>query len=194
MNNRVSYLLTALLFVFAAGNAKAGLITFEEFGAQPGLFDLQESLDTEYSSIGVNFSGGWEILDEQGGFGVSARSGEHFAAYNIGVGITDTITMSFDNIINQASGFLGDGTQSNWVVTAWLNGNQASILNLTNTAGNYVEFDFNGLMFDRVTIQGSGRHAVIDDISFGVTQVPEPSTLAIFALSIFGLTSRKFKK
>ena len=34
----------------------------------------------------------------------------------------------------------------------------------------------------------------IDNVTFGVTSVPEPSTLAIFALGMIGLASRRFKK
>ena len=35
---------------------------------------------------------------------------------------------------------------------------------------------------------------IIDNVIAGSTDVPEPSTLAIFALGLLGLTSRKFKK
>jgi hypothetical protein len=34
----------------------------------------------------------------------------------------------------------------------------------------------------------------MDRLAFGTTSVPEPSTLAIFALGLIGLASRRFKK
>jgi hypothetical protein len=41
---------------------------------------------------------------------------------------------------------------------------------------------------------GSPSQIVIDDILLNSAQVPEPSTLAIFALGMIGLASRRFKK
>jgi len=176
-----------LIFSLLPLSASAGSITFEELGSQPSSFIEQEELDTEYSSLGVNFSGGWEILNKTSNFGIPARSGEHFAAYNTAAeGVTDTITMTFDNIIAQASGFLG-GIQGNWIVTALFEDSQVSQLNLSNTTGSYVEFSFDSLMFDQISIKGSANGAVLDDLSFTVAQVPEPASLALLALGLAGL-------
>jgi hypothetical protein len=41
---------------------------------------------------------------------------------------------------------------------------------------------------------GGGDGVVFDNFSFNTAEVPEPSTLAIFALGIMGLASRRFKK
>jgi hypothetical protein len=57
--------------------------------------------------------------------------------------------------------------------------------------------------FNSIEIQGNGNGGVgfynfaIDNFQFGgaaQTEVPEPSTLAIFALGLMGLASRRFKK
>lgn len=181
-------------FTCLAGTVNAGLIDFEEFGTQPSLFSNQEPLDSEYSSLGVNFSGGWEIVNERGGFGVNARSGEHFAAYNtLTAGITDTLTIEFDGVVNSASGFLGDLSPTSWVVTAYLGLNEVSLLNLVNPFQGYVEFSFNSLAFDHITIQGSSNAAVLDDLSFETNSVPSPSTIALLGLGIagMGLTRRR---
>jgi hypothetical protein len=44
--------------------------------------------------------------------------------------------------------------------------------------------------------QGSASYggSIIDDIQLSYSQVPEPSTLAIFALGLIGLASRRFKQ
>lgn len=183
-----------LACTFMAGTVSAGSIDFEEFGPQPGLFVFQEPLDSEYAALGANFSGGWEILNQSGNFGLNARSGEHFAAYNTNIdGITDTLTMAFDNVITQASGFLGAGASSSWTVTALLGGGQVSQLNLLNPAGNYVEFAFSSISFDQITIQGSNFAGVLDDLSFEMSSVPTPGTIALFGLGFaaFGIARRR---
>jgi hypothetical protein len=187
--------MAVLGFTASVGAANAGVINFEEFGTKTCCFATEAPLDTQYSAIGVTFSGGWEILNQSGNFGISARSGQHFAAYNTDIsGVTNTITLAFDSAITQANGFLGDDHQSSWLVTALLDGNQVSQLNLVNPSANYVEFSFNSLVFNQITIQGSGSSAVLDDISFGAVHVPEPSSIVLLALGLVGLSFSRRKK
>ena len=61
------------------------------------------------------------------------------------------------------------------------------------------EFSFFGftsdIAFTSVTFQGvMGDVYGIDNVSYSATDVPEPSTLAIFALGLMGLASRRFMK
>jgi hypothetical protein len=181
--------LLVLAGVVLASAANAGLITFEEFGTQSCFFSQQPPLDTQYSSFGVNFSGGWEIVNQCGNFGAPARSGEHFAAFSgETLSTTDTLTVNFDNAMTAAIGFLGSNEQGIWLVTAFFEGIQVSQLNLTNTFDSYVEFNFEALRFDQIIINASSRSGVLDDLSFEVAQVPEPSSLALLTLMLAGLS------
>ena len=57
---------------------------------------------------------------------------------------------------------------------------------------------FFGFIFDvaktTVVLNQNSNYLITDNLTFGVTAVPEPSTLAIFALGMIGLASRRFKK
>ena len=55
----------------------------------------------------------------------------------------------------------------------------------------------NRIVFDFDSISPNSRQFIMHELRFsgaGATSVPEPSTLAIFALGIIGLASRRFKK
>jgi hypothetical protein len=70
--------------------------------------------------------------------------------------------------------------------------------------GNYCNWTNIGASFagtaKSINFGGSANFIAFDDVTFGsevageATDVPEPSTLAIFALGIMGLASRRFKK
>ena len=82
----------SLAYVFIAPLAltvqsAADVITFDELGTQPAGFFLVEPLRNEYA--GLRFSGpsaldGGAILDQDGNFGIEARSGRNFLAFNRG--------------------------------------------------------------------------------------------------------------
>jgi hypothetical protein len=69
-------------------------------------------------------------------------------------------------------------------------------------SGTYCNWDVGSLAFagmaKSINFGGSVNNVGFDNITFGSTnpnrQVPEPSTLAIFALGIIGLTARKLEK
>ena len=80
----------------AAGGFEAsvpGDIDFDD-GTQPCNFDQTIALTTEYSALGVIFSGpggndGGAILDECGNFGVSGYSAPNFLAFNTGANLSN---------------------------------------------------------------------------------------------------------
>ena len=184
-----------LMFTLLASSVNAALITFDEGGDQSNAFASQEPLDTEYAAQGVNFSGGWERINQGGNFGVDALSGNNFAGYNIGVsGISNTLTVTFDFLVGEASGFLGTFRASDWVVTALLDGDIVSELNLANLSSSYTEFSLSGLAFNQLEISGSASYGVLDDLSYEVASVPEPSTLMLFGLGLAGLVLSRRRK
>jgi hypothetical protein len=63
---------------------------------------------------------------------------------------------------------------------------------LTDTIANYSAF--NSYMGFTAGTGGLGNYHKIDNFTIAKTEVPEPSTLAIFALGMIGLASRRFKK
>jgi hypothetical protein len=77
-----------LIGMFAvAGVASAGVVSFEELGTQTYVFSETTALRNQIA--GVSFGGpgakdGGGILNQIGGFGFEARSGEHFLAFNRG--------------------------------------------------------------------------------------------------------------
>ena len=80
----------------AAGGFEAsvpGDIDFDD-GTQPCNFDQTVALTTEYSGLGVVFSGpggndGGAILDQCGNFGVSGYSPPNFLAFNVNSGLSN---------------------------------------------------------------------------------------------------------
>lgn len=99
-----------------------------------------------------------------------------------------TFTYEFDRTFDIISGFTG-GT-----------GSGTKILSLTSTSFQFGILKFSGAVNSLSQIATNANSGSAQAMTFGVsvsnssTSVPEPSTLAIFALGIMGLASRRFKK
>ncbi|TDL83825.1 VPLPA-CTERM sorting domain-containing protein [Meridianimarinicoccus aquatilis] len=173
MVNCAAFSLSMFLMAPTIGHAES--ITFDELGPAPCSFASAGPLDNEYAGRGVTFSGGWEILDECGNFGVNALSGDSFAAYNTSTsGITNRITMVFDAAISSISGVLGSGRAGTWNIVGVLNGSAEGASSVVNAGGSYVGFALSGL-FDTVFIQGSASYGVLENLNFTTSTAP-PTT------------------
>jgi hypothetical protein len=178
-----------LLSLFAMSVNGATTITFEELGTKTCCFANEPPLTNQYAGLGVNFSGGWEVLNQSGAFGIGAMSGEHFAAYNTSVpGVTNTLEMLFDNNIAGISGYLGSRQSDIWTVSAFSGTTPVLATIFINDANSYVPFSLTGLLgfnIDRITIQGSASSGVLENLTFQA--VPIPAAVWLFGSGILGL-------
>lgn len=110
----------------------------------------------------------------------------------------DSFTIDFSYLFQTSTGSLDillNGTllESISAIDVW-DPNPASLLSASVLVDDesLLALDYGMLTFG--LYPGSPSQIVIDDIVLNITQVPEPSSLVIFALGIIGLTSRRFKK
>jgi len=89
-----------------------------------------------------------------------------------------------------------DGT--NWlnVFTSSIAVSQANLSTIYTSPITFTGLNISGLRLSSTIFQNQSYHNVNSSMSYTLsgTAVPEPSTLAIFALGIIGLASRRFKK
>ncbi|MBU2892072.1 PEP-CTERM sorting domain-containing protein [Colwellia sp. D2M02] len=106
----------------------------------------------------------------------------------------------------------GEGATATWSFkNLYLNSNTTYGLYFTNTSGGGIHYNDSVTLNELVggdqnlsVYAGLGRsyafgnqynsRALAGSLSYNLTQVPEPSTLAIFALSFMGLAARRLKK
>ncbi len=211
-NNGLLNSILLLIFLVNVQTANATLINFEELGKQGDLFSDNPSLNNQYESSGITFSGGWEIIHQDALMGEMPLSGEHFAAFNTGVsGITNTIIMDFKNSIKSFSAFVGGGLgeccyiDMQWNVVAYLDqqfiSQQSYVSNSSNSSGGYKQILLNFKEVNRIQISAnplvstqSYFSGVMDDITFShKVTVPEPTSILLFILAFTGLALRKYR-
>ncbi|MEO9468872.1 PEPxxWA-CTERM sorting domain-containing protein [Parasphingorhabdus sp.] len=178
--------------------AQAVVIDFEGtgasccFGAAP-LTDL-------YSGLGVTFDGvGGDpgtILNQTGNFGVDARSGTDFLAYNDGVGTNDG-RLIFSSAVSDFSIYAGGG-RGDGVFSADFFDSANNLLGsqtVNVTLGNYGLLSYAGPV-SFVNISSDQAFWVLDDLSFNAAAVPEPATWAfmIFGFGAIGGAMRRQRK
>ena len=155
-----------------------GLDDFYLFDWKQGLQGASEGFTLSKISTGANVTAPTPLWDHSGN-GISVldtdygngRGWADYVNYEFTLGYTDTeINIS----INGGS---------------FINEQIFSIDNLTNSAGSFGFYNFSQ---SYVRYSGFEEDACTENC--GKVDVPEPSTLAIFALGMMGLASRRFKK
>ena len=183
-----------LVLVFASGHGSFATTINFETGA-PCCFGDTTPLTTLYSSLGVTFSGvngtGGSILDESGGFGILAKSGRDFLAFN-GSG---SEKVSFISPTSNFEVFVGDGSGGTYTATAFNSSNvQIGSTTISLAGGVYGDLSLALSGISYVVFGGPGVF-VADDLSFtAVAAVPEPSTWAMMILGFCGLGFLAYRK
>lgn len=179
--------------------AQAVVIDFEGTNA-PCCFGSTDPLTTLYSGLGVTFDGfGGDpgtILNQTGNFGVDARSGTDFLAYNDSVGTNDgrlIFSSAASDFSIYAGGGRGDGS---YTADFFDSGNNLLGSQTVNvTLGSYGLLSFAGPV-SFVNISSDQSFWVLDDLSFNAGAVPEPATWAfmIFGFGAIGGAMRRQRK
>lgn len=194
-----------VLIALGAVSTKAAVINFDTdangdpIDAPPFFVDATQLIDL-YAPLGVRFSGpsgnnGGAILNQDGNFGVDARSGENFLAFNreiqLGDGVfTDPETISFDTPLTRVSIFASGGfDRSTFQLDAFdINNLLVGSSVITAPPGTYRRLSVSSTSGDIsqviLTETGVDDAFVYDDLSF--TPVPEPSSVLSTLAGAFG--------
>ncbi len=164
--------------VFAAFGAVAAAdtITFEELGPQPCGFADTHALSSEYAAVGVLFAGpepgqGGAILDQCSNFGIDARSGVHFLAFNTSVGYPRwPETVTFTDGAGRVELFASAGFQAGTVTVDAFDAanNLVETRTVSMSMGLYSQVEVFGDI-DHIVISASTTFLVIDDLSWDVS-------------------------
>lgn len=205
------YILVGLVAV-AASSASALTISFDEAGPATGLFNNANPLTTDYSGIGVTFSGpnpmdGGAILNQSGAFGVNALSGTNFLAFNragtAGVQMLngghpyDPEQINFSVAVNTVSiNASGGNFKGVFVMTAFDSSNNLLGGSAIATAvGQWGLLSFNSSTNISKVVLTEATNAgyfVYDDLS--TSAVPEPASMAVLGLGAAALIRKRRKK
>jgi hypothetical protein len=197
MNIKMLKAAVAGLVLSVSGFANAGMIVFTDEASWLAATSSVTTIDfntgsdqvgrgSNYTESGVTFSADsvYSIYD------IDYDASYHDTGYldmegsNLGMDFGSDIT---------ALGFYFGAFYDNEVSMTFDNG---QVFNLSAPTSQY---SFFGLVsddsFNSVTMNTANAFTAFDNVSFGdAAEVPEPSTLAIFALGVLGLASRRFKK
>jgi hypothetical protein len=178
-----------------ASSANAGLIITELGTGQK--FTNVAGATTFYDWDGINDTSiAATTLNGQANGGSNPGSGDWYSLWNSGQsvdvqfnGLTSYFGMYWDTI--DSFNFVDFYSGANLLTTVT---GQTQV----NTSG-FIDFtaDTTADQFDRVVLRSNGGAFEFDNFAAtasSITEVSAPSTLAIFALGLMGLTSRRFKK
>ncbi len=190
---------------WTATTAKASSTTitidFDDVTAPP-VFASTTALIDRYASLGVTFEGpggrsGGAILNEGGNFGVSARSGSNFLAFNRNAGLSgggtasDPETIRFDTLASEVAIYAAGGGTATFTMSAYdLLDNL--VANDTVSASTWGRMSVSWPAgISKVVLRETGvdNAFVYDDLSF--TPVPEPATLSLLAIGGLALARRR---
>jgi len=188
------------------GSAPGVSIDFDHdaFGASlvaNSVFWESQPLTNQYSPLGITVGGpapgdGPAILDQGGNFGVNARSGRNFLAFNttsvyarFGVP-RDPVDFSFSSAISSFEIYVsgGYGATSFSLEAFDLHGQLLGFQNAPGPSGAYAPLTFASTQpIARIRISETGNRTdfVMDDLTF--TPVPEPAAMVMTASGLLAI-------
>lgn len=168
-------------------------VTFDEHS----LADLT-LITNQFSDVGVTFTGNQIQLNGCGKNTWGATLGQNFInTYNncSTPSYLPTLNILFSETVDKVSLAIFNDVSLNF--TTFLNNVELNTYNsgTTRRAIGYNIFDESAFNEIRINATTTRQYVAIGNIAYNkVTDVPEPSTLAILALGIMGLASRRLKK
>jgi hypothetical protein len=177
----------------AAATTQASATTIDFETGAPSLFIQTTALTTYYSGLGVTFSGvngyGGSILNQAGNFGINARSGVDFLAFNTGVGSGNIEQVTFASPVSNFQIYVGvGGSQSYFAESYTSGGSLIQSTSVTPADGVYGELSLSGGSIGYVQFGTNGSVFVADDLSFNTSRgVPEMSTWTMLLAGFAGL-------
>ncbi len=199
MGTRKLQLAGALILVIGA-RAAAVSIGFDDVTAPTG-FASTAALRAEYAPLGVTFSGpgaldGGAILDDSSNFGVAARSGANFLAFNrspdavmaAGGFPLDPETLTFAAPLSAVSIFASGGSEPTTFRMEAFTAAGAPVTSVTQSSApaDYVQLGITSVVqpIGRIVLTEVGGDGafVYDDLSF--TFIPEPAGASVCALAV----------
>jgi hypothetical protein len=184
------------LILSVSAFSNAGLITFNGTAS-----------DGDYTSLPGSYT--------EAGFTLTNNSGSNYFVdndFSTNLNSWDDDVLEFNSLTSSQATLTADGNINFDFSSAFL-GSFNSAASLTfegffagggsitqtfslglNTRALFNFTGFNNLSSLVISAPTDGMFALMDDLTVSASSVPEPSTLAIFALGIIGLASRRFKK
>jgi PEP-CTERM motif len=180
----------AVVFAVLFGGVQATVIKFDDIGVPGGVYPIDYP-DTGFQTQGFVFNDNMDVIDVgPNGWSTGVGSGHSgdFAALNDFSGpmvMTMVNGNSFSVQDLWLNGWQGDQEQS--TISGYLNGNLIGSV-IASYSNPWADFQLNFQDIDMLTITGDpDDFFFVDDIS--VSGVPEPSTLSMIFLGLFGLSS-----
>lgn len=202
---RIKSFLASMAICAAMASPVAAATTVIDFDdtTAPGLFDHQTPLTNQYAALGVTFSGlggnpGAEVLDQSSNFGVNARSGRNFLAFNVYTGLSAEVNFTTAIIGFEVFGGSGAGYDGLYWANAYnIDGDLVDSYSVQFAPGNvggWTALNLAGAGITRVQFGSSNLNWLADDLSFTVGgAVPEPATWAMM-ITGFGLAGAALRR